>query len=95
MEACVREGMLKEACKLTGDWGLQPRFPGLEAQYEQRTMHKLLDKCLWNAAAGFAIDKPDFQVRPFQIATQNTSLAKRSILKVPSSPLRLRQDDLH
>lgn len=62
VEACIADGNLKDALKLVNAWNMQSSYPDLEAEYEERTMEKLLNKSLWNAAAGFAIGKPKFQV---------------------------------
>lgn len=62
MQACIKEGNLRDACKLVADWHLQSMFPNLEAQYKQRTMERLLGRNLWSAAAGYAISNQDFQV---------------------------------
>ena len=61
VEACITDGNLKDALRLVNSWGLQHDYPDLEAEYEERTMDKLLNKSLWNAASGFAIGKPKFQ----------------------------------
>ena len=63
VETCISDGNLRDALKLVNTWEMQARYPDLKAEYEQRTMDKLLNKSLWSAAAGYAIGKPNFQVR--------------------------------
>lgn len=62
VETCISDGNLRDALKLVNTWEMQARYPDLKAEYEQRTMDKLLNKSLWSAAAGYAIGKPNFQV---------------------------------
>lgn len=59
----MSEGNLKDANRLVGEWGMRATFPTLEADYQLRTMEKLLAKGLWGAASGFALNNPEFQVR--------------------------------
>lgn len=66
MRACIAAGNLRDACVLVKAWDLTAKFPGLQSQYQQRTMQRLLGKSLWSAAAGYAIGNLDFQVgRPY------------------------------
>ncbi len=65
VETCISEGNLRDALKLVNAWDMQADYPDLKAEYEQRTMDKLLNKSLWSAAAGYAIGKPRFQVLSF------------------------------
>ena len=67
VETCISDGNLKDALRLVKAWDLASRYPSLEGEYEQRTMDKLLSKSLWNAAAGYAIGKPKFQVWAFSV----------------------------
>lgn len=60
---CKEGGRLKDACSVVKLFGLETEFPGLERQYQEHVVRRLLEKQLWPAAARMAGTDSAMQVR--------------------------------